>query len=76
MAQISRFYLFLMWTYIKQMPAQVFQIMKAAMSTPYLFQFGIAEGWGQETPHILPSVITKTKDAIKHWLGYQVRFLS
>lgn len=50
--------------------------MKAAMSTPYLFQFGIAEGWGQEAPHVLPSVITKTKDAIKHWLGYQVWFLS
>lgn len=50
--------------------------MKAAMSAPYLFQFGITEGWGQEAPHILPSVITKTKDAIKHWLGNQVRLLS
>lgn len=49
--------------------------MKAAMSTPYLLQFGIAEGWGQEAPHKLPSVITKTKDAIKHWLGYQLRLL-
>lgn len=50
--------------------------MKAAACTPYLFQFGVAEGWGQKTPDILPSIITKTKDAVKHWLGNQVRLLS
>ena len=50
--------------------------MKAALSTPYLFQFSTAEGWGQEAPDILPSVITKTKDAVKHWLGNQVRLLN
>lgn len=43
---------------------------------PYLFQFGITEGWGQQAPDILPSLITKTKDAVKHWLGNQVRLLS
>jgi len=50
--------------------------MNVALSTPYLFQFGITEGWGQEAPDVLPSIITKTKDAVKHWLGNQVRLLS